>query len=91
MRVSLLRRVRPTTFLVLLFMSCREAPGQDFLNLVIPEFKGENATLEQAITELHKWGIPVCLEKVPSDEQVTFFDSSRECVCHGHFKRVGRG
>lgn len=72
MRVSLLRRFRPAAFLVMLFMSCREAHSQDFLNLVIPEFKVENATLEQAITELHKWGIPVCLEKVPSDEQVTF-------------------
>ncbi len=39
--------------------------AQDILDLKIPEFQVSNATMEEALRELHAWGIQVCLEKAP--------------------------
>lgn len=65
-------RFRLLALLLFSLVNCPDTFAQDFLKLVIPEFKVKNVTLEEAITELHKWRIPVCFEKLSSDEQITF-------------------
>ncbi|MBI1746219.1 MAG: hypothetical protein HYR55_06490 [Acidobacteria bacterium] len=46
-----------------LFIS-QNALSQDFLNLILPEFKIEQGTMEESLKKLRAYGIQVCFEKV---------------------------
>lgn len=39
--------------------------AQDMLDLKIPKYEVRNATMEEVLRRLHAWGVQVCLEKVP--------------------------
>lgn len=43
--------------------------AQDFLDLKIPEYGINNATMEEALRKLNSWGIQVCLEQVPRENE----------------------
>jgi hypothetical protein len=44
--------------------SSANVTAQDMLDLKIPKYDVTDATMEEALRELHAWGIQVCLEKV---------------------------
>jgi hypothetical protein len=50
-----------TVFWILLSVN---VAAQDVLDLQVPEFAVNRATMEEALKKLHLWGIQVCLEKV---------------------------
>jgi hypothetical protein len=59
--VKLMLLITPT----IAAMLCENVVVQSMLDLKIPRYEVRDATMEQALRRLLAWGIQVCLEKVP--------------------------
>lgn len=72
----LFRRLKPRPLrdslmgvVILWLFSSGSVAAQDFLDLKIPEYEINNATMEEALRKLNAWGIQACLEKVPRESE----------------------
>ena len=60
-------RYKALLFLSLLLSYTTRIEAQDWVDLRVPSFEARNVTMQEALTQLRRWNIPVCLEKVPKE------------------------